>query len=58
MATLPQEKEMQKQLKDTLDELAKINAASLVHKELGSDLNFESGVVFFLTHFAYISCAL
>jgi len=47
MATLEQENTARQNLKDVLKELSQIHATDLARKDLGPDLNFESGVIFF-----------
>src|SRR5579862_7415108 len=47
MATLEQENAVRSELKTSLDALAKLKAADLARKDLGPELNFESGVIFF-----------
>lgn len=48
MATLEQENQMRNQLKECLAELAPLKATDLARvTELGADLSFESGVIFF-----------
>jgi len=47
MATAEQETKARNELQTVLGELAKWKASALARKELGSDLSFESGVVYF-----------
>jgi len=47
MAQLQQENDVRARVKSLLSELAKFKAGDLARKDLGSDLNFESGVIFF-----------
>jgi hypothetical protein len=47
MATLQQENEARTQLKGVLTELENMKASNLARKELGADLSFESGVMYF-----------
>lgn len=47
MASLQQDNEVRSQLQGALEELAGITASALARQDLGPDLSFESGVIFF-----------
>jgi ElaB/YqjD/DUF883 family membrane-anchored ribosome-binding protein len=47
MATLEQENSVRSELKASLDSLAKLKAADLARRDLGPELNFELGIIFF-----------